>query len=480
MLKETTKKIAIVLAVLTIALIFAPFGQAKAEEELPLKYIFLFIGDGMGYSQINLAQMMEGNEKKGETAIRELSFSKFPYTGIVNTHDKTSLIPDSASTASAMSTGNKIYSGVICKDTDLMKSFKTIAQQYKEAGRKVGILSSVTLNHATPAAFYASVDSRKEYYEIGKQMADSNFDYFAGGSLGQRTGKDGKSKDLYQILKDKGYKITETRKDFENIKKGEKVYAVSERLQDSGAMPYMVDQKKGDMTLHEMVKKGIEVLDNEKGFFMMAEGGKIDWACHANDARAAYGDVLDLELAVNEAIKFYNKHPKETLILVTADHETGGMSLGYYLTHYNTNLEILRGQKISQVEFDNKITALGEKVKFEQIKKIITENTALKFSGKEDDKFVLNEREINLIKQSIEAYNKGEKVEMDDEYTLKYGGYNPIAITITKLIANKSGITFGTNDHTAVPIPVYAIGKHAELFTGTFHDTKIHEKMLAK
>lgn len=199
MLKETTRRIAIVLAIISIALIFAPFGQAKTEDELPLKYIFLFIGDGMGYSQINLAQMMEGNEKKGETAIRELSFSKFPYTGIVNTHDKTSLIPDSASTASAMSTGNKIYSGVICKDTDLMKSFKTIAHKYKEAGRKVGILSSVTLNHATPAAFYASVDSRKNYYEIGKQMADSNFDYFAGGSLGQRMGKDGKSKDYIKF-----------------------------------------------------------------------------------------------------------------------------------------------------------------------------------------------------------------------------------------------------------------------------------------
>lgn len=480
MFKQVSRKIALVLAVAFILTFIMPIANVSAKDDLPIKYIFLFIGDGMGYAQTQLAQMIEGNEKSGETKVRPLNWSKFPYTGIVNVHDATSLIPDSASTASAMSTGNKIHSGVICKDTDLMKSFRTIADKYKEAGAKVGILSSVTLNHATPAAFYASVDSRKQYYEIGKQMADSNFDYFAGGSLGQRTGKDGKSKDLYQILKDKGYKVTETKAEFDKIKKGDKVYAVSERLQDSGAMPYMVDQKKGDMTLASMVKKGIEVLDNDKGFFMMCEGGKIDWACHANDARAAYGDVLDLEKAVAEALKFYNKHPKETLILVTADHETGGMSLGYYLTHYKTYLDVLKSQKISQVEFDNLIKALGKNVKFDDVKKIITENTGLKFKGEKDDPFVLTEREINLIKNSVEAYNKGDKVNKDDDYTLNYGGYNPISITITKLVGTKAGIAFNTNDHTAVQIPVFAIGKCAELFTGTFHDTKLFEKMQGK
>lgn len=480
-MNKVFKKLSLVLAIFMVLAFFAPTGFAKEETSLPVKYIFLFIGDGMGYAQINLAQMMDGgNEKKGETAIRELNFSKFPYTGIVNTHDHSSLIPDSASTASAMSTGNKIYSGVICKDTDLMKSFRTIADMYHDAGAKVGILSTVTLNHATPAAFYASVDSRKEYYKIGEQMADSGFDYFAGGTLLDRKGKDGNSRDLYEILKSKGYKITETKKDFENVKKGEKVYSVSERLQDEGAMPYTMDQKKGDMTLADMVKKGIEVLDNDKGFFMMAEGGKVDWACHANDARAAYGDVLGLEAAVAEAYKFYEKHPEETLILVTADHETGGMSLGYYLTNYDTHLDILKSQKISQVEFDNKIKAFGEKVTFEQVKNIIQENTGLKFEGEKDDIFVLNEREINMIKNSIESYNSGDKVKKDDEYTLKYGGYNPISITITKLIANKSGLNYSTNAHTAIQVPVYAIGKNANLFTGTFHDTKIYNKMLNK
>lgn len=113
-MNKVFKKLSLVLAIFMVLAFFAPTGFAKEETSLPVKYIFLFIGDGMGYAQINLAQMMDGgNEKKGETAIRELNFSKFPYTGIVNTHDHSSLIPDSASTASAMSTGNKIYSGVI-------------------------------------------------------------------------------------------------------------------------------------------------------------------------------------------------------------------------------------------------------------------------------------------------------------------------------------------------------------------------------
>ena len=155
-------------------------------------------------------------------------------------------------------------------------------------------------------------------------MATSGFDYFAGGSLAHRTGddKNKKEKDLYDILKANGYTVTETKKDFEKINKNTgKVFAVTERIQDEGAMPYTLDQKKGDMTLRDTVRKAIEVLDNEKGFFIMAEAGKIDWACHANDALSSIHEVLGLDDAVQEAIEFYKKHPDETLILVTADHE---------------------------------------------------------------------------------------------------------------------------------------------------------------
>ena len=109
------------------------------------------------------------------------------------------------------------------------------------------------------------------------------------------------------------------------------------------------------------MKKGIDVLDNEEGFFMMVEGGKIDWSGHANDARSNIGDVIALDEAVQVAIDFANKHPEETLIIVTGDHETGGMTIGQATTGYNTAFHILQNQNMSYVEFD-KLFKVGDKV----------------------------------------------------------------------------------------------------------------------
>ena len=112
-------------------------------------------------------------------------------------------------------------------------------------------------------------------------------------------------------------------------------------------MNYAMDAAAGEWQLTDYVRKGIELLDNKKGFFLMTESGKIDWACHANDAAASIHDVLEMSNAVQAAVDFYNAHPNETLILVTADHETGGMAIGYKTTNYDTFLTNLAHQKMS-------------------------------------------------------------------------------------------------------------------------------------
>ncbi|MEO3150379.1 alkaline phosphatase [Turicibacter sanguinis] len=288
------------------------------------KYVFMFIGDGMSQVQVNAAQVYTGNDGEGEITTNNLNFTAFPTVGLVTTHNSTSFVPDSASTATALSSGVKTHSGVIGLEANKTKVTESITEKLKLAGKKIGIVTTVTINHATPAAYYAHVPSRGDYYEIATQLATSNFDYFGGGSIAQPTGKNEDERNVYEIIEENGYQVAKTKEDILALDSSSgKVYAQSPVLQDSGAMPYAIDAKEDDLMLADFVEKGIKVLDNEQGFFMMVESGKVDWACHANDAMTAIAEVLAFEDVVQVAIDFANEHPEETLILVTGDHETG-------------------------------------------------------------------------------------------------------------------------------------------------------------
>lgn len=153
------------------------------------KYVFLFIGDGMSYPQFQatsdyLGAMADTDNDNILDGNVPLSFMNFPVAGSAVTYDSSSFCPDSASTATSLSTGFKTYSGTINMDETMTKSYKTIAEKlHKQKDFKVGIVSSVNLNHATPAAFYAHQASRNNYYEIGQELVASGFEYFAGGGL---------------------------------------------------------------------------------------------------------------------------------------------------------------------------------------------------------------------------------------------------------------------------------------------------------
>ena len=198
------KKIsALLLAATMMTTCAAPAQTVMAEEKVP-KYIFLFIGDGMSYPQIQTTNYYEsaladdGDEIL--TSQSNLNMMNFPVSGSAQTYDSTSFCPDSASTATSIATGHKTYSGTINMDEKMETPYETIAEKLKsQLGYKVGILSSVNLNHATPAAFYAHQASRNNYYEIGQEMIDSGFDYFAGGGLRKVTGADGDKQDLYEL-----------------------------------------------------------------------------------------------------------------------------------------------------------------------------------------------------------------------------------------------------------------------------------------
>lgn len=269
----------------------ATSSSVKYNGKIP-KYIFMFIGDGMSFPQIQVTQYYKGIESNGAINAKEgnypnpekLSFMNFPVAGTVTTYDSTSLCPDSASTATSLSTGKKTLSSVINMDETKTKSYETITEKLKkQLGYKIGIVSSVNIDHATPGAYYAHVPSRSNYYDMGIQLVNSDFDYFAGGKFLSDDSKEVKEEGntpIAKLAEQKGYVVADTRDKIENLKSGnDKVIALcpdDEVEKESGAIKYDLDREGNELTLADYTRKGIELLDNDKGFFMMVEGGKID------------------------------------------------------------------------------------------------------------------------------------------------------------------------------------------------------------
>ncbi|WP_343210324.1 alkaline phosphatase [Anaerolentibacter hominis] len=467
--------------------VITPVSAEAAQVAAP-KYIFLFIGDGMSYPQIQSASYYQGAKKSGgKVETDNLSFMEFPVAGSAQTFDSTSFCPDSASTATSISTGHKTYSGTINMDTTFTKEYETIAEKLKkQMGYKIGVISTVNLNHATPAAFYAHQKSRNSYYEIGLEMIESEFDFFAGGGLKKVTGDDGNRTNLYDLAEQAGYKVVMNQKDAEKLTKTDgKSIVISEVLADEDAMSYQLDadKNKSEWVLADYVEKGIECLDNENGFFMMVEGGKIDWACHANDAGSTVNDTIALDNAVKEAVKFYEKHPTETLILVTGDHETGGLTIGFAGTDYDTYLTNLTNQKISYAAFDEKYVAAYKenKTSFETVLKDIKSNFGLMTKNdkdaSKDSKLVLTDYEYKKLKAAYEKTMSDSGEELSQEEYLLYGSYEPLSVTITHILNNKSGINFASYAHTGLPVPVFAMGHRQGIFQGFYDNTDIYHKL---
>ena len=483
-MKKTKRALSVFLILLSVFTLAAEGAQENYKAESMKvsgnpKYVFMFIGDGMSSPQINAAQVFKGNNESGKIAIKPLTFTQFPVVGIQYTQDSTSFCPDSASTATSLSSGFKTHSGVIGMGVDKVTKGTTIAEMLKaQKDWKIGIVSSVTLNHATPAAYYAHVASRNSYYEIGLQAIDSGFDYFAGGSLNKA--EDGE-KSLYTAFEEAGYLVTNDRDTILSLNSHSgKVLAVSPSLQDSGAMKYELDRAEDELSLADFVKKGIDVLDNPNGFFLMVEGGKIDWAGHANDALANISDTLALDDAVKVALDFAFDHPDDTLILVTGDHETGGMTIGYAATGYNTAFSILSGQKMSYIAFDELIASERENgtLDFDRLLALVEENFGLTKTGKEAriPELEMNEFEYAKLKKAFEDKNSDNTSGYEE--SLLYGGYDPISVTLTHIINNKAGIGWTSYAHTGLPVPVYAYGSGADAFIGSYDNTEVAKRLM--
>ena len=280
------------------------------------KNIILLIGDGMGLSQVSTAIYYKNGKP---------NFERFGTIGLIKTSSASDLVTDSASGATVFSAGVKTYNGAIGVDNDTIP-VSTIVEQLSNEGYSTGIIATSSIQHATPASFYAHVKSRRMYEEITEFAVNSGVNFFAGGGLKFfNNRKDGK--DLLAEMKAKGYEIITNQLPKIPSENNELIL-----LADDG-MPKM-SEGRGDF-LPNVTKLALEKLSkNEKGFFLMVEGSQIDWGGHDNDAEYLIQELLDFDKTLGVALDFA-KQNGETLVIVTADHETGGYTLASDGNDYN-------------------------------------------------------------------------------------------------------------------------------------------------
>ena len=442
------------------------------------KYVFYFIGDGMGVNQV-LGTEMYQSELKGEIGVTPLLFTQFPYATVAHTYSATNGVTDSAAGGTALATGSKSKNGGIGVTKDLV-DVTSVASWAKANGYRVGVSTSVSVDHATPASFYAHENSRNNYYQIGLDLIEANFDFYAGSDFLDPTNqkaKDGKTYDnLYDLTAKAGYTLARGYKEYQKkAKKAEKMILFQPEAasaKDNSAIPYAIDRQKGDMTLSEITRAGINFLskNNDKGFFLMVEGGKIDWACHSNDGATALTEVQDFDNAIKVAYEFYEQHPEETLIVITADHETGGLSLG--TGSYDLNLQALKAQKVSENGFTSILNGLRKKYKnqvpWEVVQQALKDNFGFWGSVK------LNEKQEARLKAIYDKSFGNQPVNLEKS---EYLQNEPLAGEAKRILNSIARLGWNSGGHSAGFVPVFAIGAKAELFQGRLNNTEIPEKI---
>lgn len=458
----------------TLSLIVATLFALSALAEGQVKYVFYFIGDGMGVNQINVTETYLA-ALKGKIGYEPILMSNFPVVGLVNTYSATNGVTDSAAGGTALASGHKTKNGAIGMLEDLKTPCNSIAVWAQKAGKAVGVATNVAITHATPASFYGHQPNRNMYYEMGQDLCKSNFDFFAGSDFHRPNTKEGEPT-LREQAKAAGYTIlTGGYKEYQ--KKGRKADKLilfqsdeqNEKLQ-SDHIPYALDQDKNDLTLEQITRAGINFLMSKQkdGFFFQIEGGMIDYACHRNDIGNVINEVLDLDKAVRVAYEFYEQHPDETIIVISADHETGGLVMG--CGPYELHTDLLKYQTRSIDETKWLLNQLYKKApkKFtraevdKQLQAILGLGAGIPVSDKQRERV---DRRWKAIEQAI---NDGGKVS---------DRINDLCETCKHIISEAALISWASGGHSNGYVPVYAIGPGTEVFQGRINNTEIAPAM---
>ena len=454
-----------------LSCLVAAFLTLAASAEV--KYVFYFIGDGMGVNQINVTETYLA-AIKGKIGIEPILMSSLPVVGMVNTYSATNGVTDSAAGGTALATGHKTKNGAIGMLEDLQTPCTSIAAWAQKAGAAVGVATTVAITHATPASFYGHQPNRNMYYELGQDLCKSGYDFFAGSDFHRPYAKEGEPS-LHEQAQAAGYTIIHGYKEYE--KKGRKANKLillqsdkqNEKLA-SEQLPYALDQDKNDLTLEQITRAGINYLINKQknGFFFQIEGGLIDWACHRNDIGNCINEVLDMDKAIKVAYEFYQQHPDETIIVISADHETGGLVMGKGPYEIHTDLLRFQHKSIDELKWmlNEQYKKNPKKFNWTVVEKTLKEQmgfgAGITLTDKQQERI---QNRWNAIEKAIAENGK-----VQDRI-------NDLGETTKHILSDVALISWASGGHSNGYVPVYAIGPGTEVFQGRIDNIEIAPAM---
>lgn len=456
----------------SVALALLVAGAAFAEKAP--KYVFLFIGDGMGINHVNAAQMYKAS-MAGEWGLQPLCFTQFPVAGFATTYCANDLVTDSAASGTAIATGNKTLKGRVGLSPGSAR-LTSVAELAKSSGKKVAIISDLGVGEATPAAFYAHQKHRYMYDAIFGDMLECNFDFLAGSMISIEDEKPEHVDSVWRLraqqMSDAGITYVHNTSEFEASFKGASKMVLAPNV--SEPEQFVMDRCPTRLGLSEMLSDALDFLMKDgckEGFFMMAEQDLIDGQSHGNDGASMINELFDLDEAVKIAYEFYLKHPKETAIIVTADHETGALAL---LGHDPDSYRILSNQKCTQNLLTKKLRSLmlsqEEVVRWEQVKDLLRENLGFwdTVSLSSDEEEAL----FRVYKKTVAQRESGHVVD-----PFAYADNAEIVHKAISILNKKAGLVWSYSSHSSGEVPVYAIGPRTGIFSSQNDNAQIGPKI---
>jgi alkaline phosphatase len=401
------------------------------------KNVIYMIGDGMGPAFTTAYRYY-----KDDPTTKEIETTVFDtmLKGMAHTYpDDHTYVTDSAAGATALSSGHKSYNGAIAVDT-AKKPVKTMLEIAKEQGMTTALVATSQINHATPASFAAHNESRRNYDDIANDYIDNKIagklpvDLMLGGGTQYFIRDD---RNLVDEFKKAGYQYGD---DIKNLGQITQIPAIG--LYAPKGLPFALDEN--PTRLKQLTSKAFDLLDgqNDKGFFVMIEGSQIDWCGHANDIACAMAEMDDFAKSIETAKAYVDKNP-DTILVITADHSTGGLTIGAH-GQYKWETDIIKGVKATAGTLTKLL--MGS----DNLKTVWQANTRIEFT---------TENEIKLK----QAKAMGEKT---------------LNLAVKSIINDLSFTGWTTGGHTASDVQVFAYGKNSDDFIGSQNNTDIAKKLI--
>lgn len=429
------------------------------------KYIFMFIGDGMGMGHVMAAdtyyRLALGNKDN-------LLMMRFPVASMATTYSYDSPVTDSAAAGTALAAGVKTRNTMIGMTHDTV-AVESMASRLKAAGYGVGIVTSVAYDDATPAAHYAHQPNRGMSKEINRDGARSGFDFIAGAYTKAAGLGAEECERIFDDYRANGFTVAHGLKALSEAESPEKVLLTAGSLESYSNIGYTIDSIPGAAHLEDLTAACLAHLKRvaPDRFFMMVEAGNIDHAAHGNDGAGVIKEVLNFQNSIRLAYDFYLEHPDETLIVVTADHDTGGMSVGVDKGRTPT-MGNIDWQRASKEKFNDYCKQHGN-LAWEEIKSVMREKLGL------GSRIPLSAEEEAFLKT---AFDKMKSNSGASQKTL-YKEFNNFSAVVFDLLNHKNGIGFTTFSHTGNPVPVFAVGEGCRMFRDLNDNKDIPRKITA-